>query len=59
MKARRLVAVAAVAALLSVSAPAAFAGDIPQPWGIDGPDNCSTSLLDAAIAGVDAALTVL
>jgi hypothetical protein len=59
MKARRLVSVAALAVVLCVSAPSAFAGDTQQPWDVPGPDSCSTSLLDAALAGVQAALTVL
>ncbi len=59
MNARRLVSAAALAALLCVSAPTAFAGDVQQPWGITGPDGCTVSLLDCISAGVDAALTVL
>jgi len=58
MKARRLVFAAALAAVVSLSAPAAFA-DTQQPWDMPGPDSCSMSLLDCLSAGVDAALTVL
>ena len=60
MKARRLFSVAALSLLLCVSGSAAFAGGSgSEPWDMPGPDNCSTSLLDAALAGVEAALTVL
>ena len=59
MKARRLVSAVALAALICVAAPAAFAGDTQQPWDMPGSGSCSLSLLDAAMVGVDAALTVL
>jgi hypothetical protein len=59
MKARRLVSAAAFSLLLCVSAPAAFAGNPTDPWDTPPPGNCSSSLLDAAVAGVQAALTVL
>jgi len=58
VKARRLVVSVAFAVSLCVAVPSAFAGSPNEPWTI-APDDCSTSLLDAAIAGVDAALTVL
>jgi len=59
MKARRLVSASAFALLLCASAPAAFAGDMPDPWAVPPGNCCSIDLLDAAIAGVQAALTVL
>jgi len=58
MKARRLATAAAFAVLLGASAPVAFAGT-QDPWDTPPPGNCCTSLLDAAVAGVEAALTVL
>ena len=57
MNARRLASAAVLAVVLCVSAPGAFA-DTQQPWNMPGTDNCSL-LLDAAVAGVEAALTVL
>ena len=57
MKFRRLASVAAFALLLSVTAANSYAGDAQQPWDSPGPD--SMSMWDAAVAGVQAALTVL
>jgi len=59
MKARRLVSAAAFSLLLFAAVPAAFAGDIPDPWGVPPGNCCSIDLLNAAVAGVQAALTVL
>jgi len=59
MKARRLVSAAALAVVLCTSAPVAFAGGDTQPWDSPSPDNTVADVLDAAIAGVQAALTVL
>ena len=58
VKARRFVAAAAFAISLFVAAPYAFAGNPTEPWEMPGPDNCSM-LLNAALTGVEAALTVL
>jgi len=58
MKARRLVSAAAFSVLMAVSVPSAFAGD-QQPWGYPPPSSLVADVLDAAVAGLNAALTVL
>lgn len=59
MKARRLVSAAAFVLLLCVAVPTAFAGDLTDPWGVAPPNSLVADVLDAAVAGLNAALTVL
>ena len=60
MKVRRLVSAAALSLMIACSASAALAGGGgTEPWDNPTPNTCCTNLLDAAVAGVQAALTVL
>ena len=59
MKARRLVSAVAFTVLVCTSAPCAFAGDPQMPWDSPSPSNLAADVLDAALAGLNAALTVL
>lgn len=59
MKARRLVSAVAFTVLLCVAVPVAFAGDMPDPWGVAPSNQLVADVLDAAVAGLNAALTVL